>query len=190
VTEDPVVVVMALYAAYTRGDVDAVLSLIHPRAAMRTFATAEVEIRGTDRIRDVLVRALDAPSGARIERFEALDGITVLAVGSVRSDPSVALGDGRGRRAWLYTVEDRLVRAIEAFDDENAAREIWRLRSPVVDHLGATVRSEGSAIVNGAGLLATSSVECDGCGRLLVEHAAFEIRESDGALLVRSPSAG
>ena len=115
-------IVRSTYAAYSRGDVDAVLELMHPDVDWHPPPTSvdPQPLRGRDAVREYL-----APNFFDIQRAEPLEvtveGNRVLVEAHVQ-----ARGAGSGvvidGMAWhLYEFEDDLVVRFEAYVDRDQA---------------------------------------------------------------------
>jgi len=135
----PAETVKRLYDAFGRGDIDAIVPLVHPDALLQSYAAGGGILHGPDEVRVALERALGSIYRVVFETLEDLDDATALAAGTVRFTPASGTGHRITRSAWLWTIEDGMVTTATLFPTEEAAREAWRSG----DWLGWTAAERG-----------------------------------------------
>ena len=109
--------------AFSERDVDALIALTHPEAEMRLFANGRVTAYGREGTREIMAAAWGDPMyELSLERFERAGPDTVIGVGTVRRGVVGRSGFNQHTAAWLWTLEDGMIRRAETFATVEDAR--------------------------------------------------------------------
>jgi uncharacterized protein len=131
-SQENVELVRSAYAAFNRGDFDAVARFFHPEVEWHPYlGVVEGNLyRGRDAILKMWMGLEESFGGSlRIELLEVLDrGEQVVAVIEARGMGSGSGAEVRQRWAQLARVRDGLVVRVEAYPDREAALEAAGLR--------------------------------------------------------------
>jgi len=125
----PSEVVRRLYSTFDARDLDAAMSLIHPKAEIESYAAGRTTLYGPDEVREAFSRAAGTAYRVVFDMVEDLDDETAVAAGSVRYSPEDGGGYVVGRSAWMWTLRDGLAWRCEVFSDVAAARAAWTRRT-------------------------------------------------------------
>ena len=109
--------------AFAERDADALIALTHPDAEIRLFANGRKVVHGREGAREIMTAAWSDPLyELSLDSFEEAGHGTVIGVGSVRRGTAGRSGFSQYTAAWLWTLEDGMIRTAEAFTSVEEAR--------------------------------------------------------------------
>ena len=109
--------------AFSERDVDALMTLTHPEAEMRLFANGRATVYGREGAREIMAAAWGDPMyQLSLDRLEGSGPDTVIGVGTVRRGVIGRSGFSSHTAAWLWTLEDGMIRTAETFATVEDAR--------------------------------------------------------------------
>ena len=109
--------------AFAERDVDALVALTHPEAEMSLFANGRTVVYGREGAREIMSAAWSDPMyELTLVSFEESGPDTVIGVGSVRRGLAGRSGFSHETAAWLWTLEDGMIRRAETFTSAEDAR--------------------------------------------------------------------
>jgi ketosteroid isomerase-like protein len=124
-SQENVELVRAVFEAFNRRDIDAVLGLWHDSISWRTLFSVETDVlRGKQQIRAAWERQIEALD-VHIDLLELtpLDETRILAVGKWRGRGSGSGAPVKQTAVQVFTVEDGRLRSVETYASRGEALE-------------------------------------------------------------------